>query len=233
MDATIIIYRRTATASTYFMRAFAGAYATLPVADIDLKKRCFNTEYEPVMRHLLEHLQGQLLIINLVRSPRTRFVPQFFKNLANEQIRHPWSGEWIASPLSVEGDLSYDNLARVFRRALGEFFIPHDYGIERTYPTLFGVDLSSHAFDYGRRCTHFAHGRFTFLTLRQEDAAEWPRIMHAALGLEAVFPGRPVNAAGDKPYAVLYDEFMKRFRYTDEESRLLDDLLTSRKYYAV
>ena len=57
--------------------------------------------------------------------------------------------------------------------------------------------------------------------------------MHAALGLEAVFPGRPVNAAGDKPYAVLYDEFVKRFRYTDEESRLLDDLLTSRKYYAV
>ena len=109
MDATIIIYRRTATASTYFMRAFAGAYATLPVADIDLKKRCFNTEYEPVMRHLLEHLQGQLLIINLVRSPRTRFVPQFFKNLANEQIRHPWSGEWIASPAGRCGGVAADH----------------------------------------------------------------------------------------------------------------------------
>ena len=76
-------------------------------------------------------------------------------------------------------------------------------------------------------------GQVSGSPVRQEDAAEWPRIMHAALGLEAVFPGRPVNAAGDKPYAVLYDEFMKRFRYTDEESRLLDDLLTSRKYYAV
>lgn len=232
MDAPIIVYRRTATASTYFMRGFAGAYATLPVTDIDLGRRCFNTEYEPVMRHLLDHLEGPLLIVNLVRRPRARFVSQFFKNLANEQIRHPSSGEWIASPLSAGGDLSYDNLAQVYRRALGEFFIPHDYGIERTYPALFGIDLSSQAFDYGRRCMHFTHGRFTFLTLRQEDAAEWPRIMHAALGVEPAFPPRRVNAAGDKPHAELYEEFVSRFRYTDEESRVLDELLTSKKYYA-
>ncbi|MCE9631986.1 MAG: hypothetical protein K8S94_14885 [Planctomycetia bacterium] len=232
MDAPIIVYRRTATASTYFMRGFAGAYATLPVADIDLSRRCFNTEYEPVVRHLLEHLEGPLLIVNLVRRPRARFVSQFFKNLANEQIRHPCSGEWIASPLAVGGDLSYDNLARVYRRSLGEFFIPHDYGIERTYPALFGVDLSSQAFDYDRRCLHFAHGRFTFLTLRQEDVAEWPRIMHAALGMEAVFPSRRVNAASEKPHAALYEEFVRHFRYTDEETRQLDALLTAKKYYA-
>ncbi len=232
MDAPIIVYRRTATASTYFMRGFAGVYATLTVTDIDLGRRCFNTEYEPVMRYLLEHLEGPLLIVNLVRNPRTRFVSQFFKNLANERIRHPFSGEWIASPLSVGGDLSYDNLARVYRRALGEFFIPHDYCIERTYPALFGVDLSSKPFDHDRRCIHFAHERFTFLTLRQEDTAEWPRIMHAALGMEAVFPSRRVNAAGDRPHAALYEEFVSRFRYTDEETRLLDELLTSKKYYA-
>lgn len=232
VDQRIIIYRRTAVASTYFMRGFAGAYATLPVSEIDLGKRCFNTEYEPVMRHLLDRLAGPLLIVNLVRHPRTRFISEFFKNLDNEQIRHPCSGERFTSPLYVGGDMSFDNLARVFRGAVGEYFVPHDYGIERTYPALFGVDIASRPFDPERRCIHFTHGRFTFLTLRQEDATEWPRIMDEAIGLKPTFRGRPVNAASDKPYAPLHAEFVARFRYSEEESRLLDGLPTTRHYYA-
>ena len=227
MDDTIIIYRRTATASTYFMAAFGGVYATTPVSSIDLSKRCFNTEYECVVRYLLDNRPGPLLIVNLVRNPYTRFLSQFFKNLDQEQIKEPTAGEWIRNPFNVGGDYSFENMARVFKRSMHEFLIPHDYGIERSYTRLFGIDLGDHDFDYERHCVYFEHDRFRFITLRQEDSSEWSRVFREVLGIKVRFGWTRVN----RGRAPGYGDFKKRFAFSDEERKEIEQLETYQRYY--
>jgi hypothetical protein len=86
----------------------------------------------------------------------------------------------------------------------------------------------------------FEAGRFTFLTLRQEDADAWPGILlgqrgarMASLRLQvARRTAKKVNAAADRDDAARYEEFRRRYVYSAEERAAILGLPTYERYYA-
>ncbi len=225
----IIIYRKTATASTYLMRALNGVYATTPVSGIDLSANVFNTEYPNAVRYILDNYSDEnFTFITTVRDPRTRHLSQFFKNLFNEEIKSPVSGEMIKNPFLTDKKYNLAWCSEVFRKANLEFCCKYDRIIEDSYQELLGLETH---FDYQKKYSFSENNRFRLLVIRQEDISLWQGILHKVIGFKITLPGTKVNSMEEKSYAHIYRHFCNNYRFSDYEKEVMAALNTTQSYY--